>query len=570
MTRVIKSQEFIFLDFQTTGTVAARSDVIEAGWGVTSAAIDPVAIAWTTRLIALDDERTLSRTIQRLTGLSETYYKDAPSIDALTLKHELRSFLATHGDKPIVIHYAQFKLPFLWKVIAADDELSRASLLARVICVHRLSRLLIPELKSFSLRAVAGFAGYATAEKKRSIDHLTATAYVWRHLAERLEKQKEEQEQEMERPDDDIVSWLKTLKPGEAKALPLHDPELRKKRLALPEEPGVYFFLDRFGNILYVGKAASLKHRVNSYFRGRKTKGSRLNEMLTRACDFRFVVVGSELEALIRENDEIKRHDPPYNRLLRVEGRHVQTLRFNDFLPDPTLWGARRYGPLSSLWTLEALRPFLDVQNILALIPAFMSGIDGDRVRSALHDFFASYGVECESLPRPDDWHKLAQIVWPLEYARLERLPIEDAVLTEDAEELSDETETEIEERTEWTAEDLEHYVRDAFRHLLRQINRSRWFLRLCHCHIEWEFHDEPGQTHQFFLVHGSLSEAPVPYESLSYEARLACFDMQVYDRIAIIYSVLKRGVHRGDKVKFHIGPKLVLDERILRDRLRS
>ncbi len=564
----LSSQDFIFLDFQTTGTVASTSDVIEAGWGLYKADDRPEGNLWTTRLIALSGERTLSRTIQRLTGLSAEYYSQEPAISPETLQDELRAFLAAHARTPLVIHFAQFKLPFLWKVIGGEESVDRDAILARVICVHKLSRLMIPELKSFSLRAVAGFAGYATAEKKRSVDHLMATAYVWRFIANKFAD---------DEVPDDLVPWLKALERREAQALPIHGDALRKKRLSLPKAPGVYFFLDAFQNILYVGKAADLKARVNSYFRGQKTKGSRLNEMLTRAVDFRFVEVESELEALLLENDEIKRHDPPYNRLLRVEGRTVQTIRFNDVLPQPATWGFRRWGPLSSLSMIEALRPFMDESWAMMPLPAFITGVTGGMLQEAIRNIFLGYGLEeFESgrpSPSPDDWHRLAAIVWPLEYARLLELRMKADEDRADqpggAEEIEEPPEQA--EQTEWTTEDVETYLRQAFKRLLRQLFRSRWYLRISHCRLEWAFASSLDRTHGFTVRLGQIRKGQDEdgSEMASYRQRLAAFDTQVYDRVSILYAELKKGIRRGDRIKMYIGKTIVLDESELKGHLR-
>lgn len=551
----IKSRDFIFLDFQTTGTVAARSEIIEAGFGLYRAELSPEKQDFQTFLIALDEQRQLSKTIQKLTGLSANYYSDAPAICAEELSSKLAEFLNQNESLPIVIHYAQFKIPFLLKVLGEDNNI-----LPRIICVHKLSKRLIPGLKSYSLRAVAGYMGYATAEKKRSLDHLRATAKIWQNLCEQI--------RETELPYD-LVSWLKEYSPREDQAakLEIHDDALRKKRLALPHKPGVYFFYDRFGNILYVGKALDLHHRVNSYFRGRKTKGSRLNEMLTRAADFRFVTVGNELEALLRENDEIKKNDPPYNRLLRAEGRAIQTIRFNDYLPEPKPWGHKPFGPLSSLWMMELLKPLIQTSEILPFMPAFMDGIDEAMVQNAMRNLFDSYDLVLQGRPDIDDWYELAQRAWPIEH---ERLLEKQQKRLEDVFAIETEEEELIEEESEkvWTEEDIESFIRDAFLHVYRQILRSRWFLRLADCFIEWEFDHTPGVVYPFTIKCGTIDFSPKESSgsNFSFRERLECFDMQVYDRIGIIYAEIRKGLKRGDKIRLHLNPHLVLDS----DRLRQ
>ena len=561
----IKNKDFIFLDFQTTGTVAARSEIVEAGWGLYRADSDIRDLVWTTHLVALPEERALSRTIQKITGLSADYYRESPSISADELKENLARFLDDNKTTPIVMHYAQFKIPFLLKVLGEDSESA-----LRIICVHRLAKRLRPGLKAYSLRAVAGFMGYATAEKKRSHDHLTATATIWRDLSSSIP---------VDEIPSDLVAWLKTYTPSTSTlaTLPLHDQELRKKRLALPHMPGVYFFLDSFDKVLYVGKAADLHHRVNSYFRGRKTKGSRLNEMLTRAVGFRYVEVRSELEALIRENDEIKQIDPPYNRLLRVEGRSLAHFCFNKLMPDPKPWGHRTYGPTSSLWMLDAIRLSIEGDPSLPLAPGYRKGLTKEIIQEATFRLFRTYDMSLDHAPNPEDWHHLALKAWPLEHARLleKQLRVED-----DASPLELEPESEVEpgdDSTEengdkvWTAEDLELFLGKAFLSLYRQILRSRWYLRLSHSMIEWQFHSMPDVTHRFTVIRGMLQEPDreVEMEAFSYNERLAGFDLKVYDRIRILYAELKKGLKRGDLIRLHLGPKLVLSEAELKRLVR-
>ncbi len=81
----------------------------------------------------------------------------------------------------------------------------------------------------------------------------------------------------------------------------------------LPGSPGVYLFKDAEGNILYVGKAANLQHRVRSYFSTRQKLSAKIKRMVTRVAELDFYLTSSEQEALILELNLIKRHRPPYN-----------------------------------------------------------------------------------------------------------------------------------------------------------------------------------------------------------------------------------------------------------------
>jgi excinuclease ABC subunit C len=83
----------------------------------------------------------------------------------------------------------------------------------------------------------------------------------------------------------------------------------------LPDKPGVYQFIDSFGNILYVGKAKSLKKRVTSYFL--KNQSGKTVLLLKRSSDIKHIVVENESDALLLENNLIKKHQPRYNILLK-------------------------------------------------------------------------------------------------------------------------------------------------------------------------------------------------------------------------------------------------------------
>ena len=124
---------------------------------------------------------------------------------------------------------------------------------------------------------------------------------------------------------------------------------------ALPTKPGVYLFKDEAGKALYVGKAASLRQRVRSYFGAPHTLDSKLHNMMSIVQDLDFIVTDSEQEALILENNLIKKHRPRFNVRLRDDKsypyikvaliedwpRVFLTRRFDDD-------GGRYFGPYAS------------------------------------------------------------------------------------------------------------------------------------------------------------------------------------------------------------------------------
>ncbi len=95
-----------------------------------------------------------------------------------------------------------------------------------------------------------------------------------------------------------------------------------EKLSTLPEKPGVYLFKDSTGQVLYVGKAAALRHRVSSYFRKQANANPRLQLLLAKIDDLDYILCDSELEALLLEYNLIKEHHPPYNVRFRDDKRY--------------------------------------------------------------------------------------------------------------------------------------------------------------------------------------------------------------------------------------------------------
>ena len=90
---------------------------------------------------------------------------------------------------------------------------------------------------------------------------------------------------------------------------------IKEKLSLVPQKPGCYLMKNNDNNIIYVGKAKKLKNRLSSYFRGKHF--GKTAKLVSEIKDFDYVVVNSEMEALILENNLIKQYNPKYNILLR-------------------------------------------------------------------------------------------------------------------------------------------------------------------------------------------------------------------------------------------------------------
>ena len=135
----------------------------------------------------------------------------------------------------------------------------------------------------------------------------------------------------------------------------------------LPAAPGVYLFEDESGKVIYVGKAKSLRKRVQSYFTGRDQASPKVQAMLARAAGLETIVTATEKEALILEGNLIKKHRPRYNVVLRDDKNYL-ALRIDPEEEYPRLAlvrqmkkdGALYFGPFASA---HAVRETLKVVN---------------------------------------------------------------------------------------------------------------------------------------------------------------------------------------------------------------
>ena len=135
----------------------------------------------------------------------------------------------------------------------------------------------------------------------------------------------------------------------------------------LPTNPGCYLMKNADGKVIYVGKAINLRNRVRSYFHSSAQEDPKTRQLVRKIADIEWIVVGSELEALILEMNLIKKHRPHYNVRLKDDKRYPYVkVHWADPFPKVTVTrqmvhdGSRYFGPYTSVWavhqTLDVLR----------------------------------------------------------------------------------------------------------------------------------------------------------------------------------------------------------------------
>lgn len=317
----LADQPFLFLDCQTTGATPQSANILELGWYLSAdskalSQSSQATLSVKSRLIRQPDDQVLPMRIQKITGITAEAMHDAHL--ASDVVNELMQDLAPPGQAKVrfaVAHYAQFEHAFVNQLFA--DHVPGQGLPFDFICTCQIAKRLYPDLPSRAIRALGGYFGFSLTEMKRSSCHVEATYFIWQRLLADLAAIGIVE-------DEQLIEWLRQPLPkvsAKAKKNPYAIPMERLKRLDLPASPGIYRMLNCDGKILYVGKATSLKSRVNSYFRGRKGKDSKTKELISQIFDIAVEVVATPLEAALLETDLIKKHDPPYNRALRQRGR---------------------------------------------------------------------------------------------------------------------------------------------------------------------------------------------------------------------------------------------------------
>lgn len=186
--------------------------------------------------------------------------------------------------------------------------------------------------------------------------------------------------------------------------------QLRKKILNLPESPGVYMYLDKWGKVIYVGKAKRLKRRVSSYF-NRRHDSTRTNLLVRNIVDLRFIVVATEEDALHLENAMIKRYQPHYNVALKDDKSYPMIVITKELYPrvfmtrDKDVDG-KYYGPYSNI---QAAKTVLDLIRETYPLRSCRHALDEKSIARNKYSLCLDYHIKkcggaCKGLISPEKY----------------------------------------------------------------------------------------------------------------------------------------------------------------------
>ncbi|HKR81057.1 MAG TPA: excinuclease ABC subunit UvrC [Nitrospira sp.] len=193
------------------------------------------------------------------------------------------------------------------------------------------------------------------------------------------------------------------------------DPALESKLAHLPDQPGVYLFKDRSGDVLYIGKAARLADRVRSYFLKGTDHTPKTALLVGQIADLETMVTRSELEALILESNLVKRHRPRFNVVLRDDKQYPYLrLPIKDRFPRLSIVrrvqkdGALYYGPYTPA---GALRETLKVIKKVFPLATCTIDIDGTAERACIEFEIKRCMAPCTGQQTQEDYHRIVRQV---------------------------------------------------------------------------------------------------------------------------------------------------------------
>ena len=281
----MKKKIYAIVDIETTGGRASREKITEIA--IVRHDGEKIIDSFET---LINPERVIPYNITQITGITQEMVQDAPKF------YEVAKTIVEMTEGAVfVAHNVRFDYGFL------REEFKRLgyTFTRRQLCTVRLTRKTFPGLRSYSLGNLIRHFDIKVKDRHRAMADTLATVEL---LEMAFAK-----EQAAENVNDLVNLGIKESKlPLNITMEKLHD---------LPEECGVYYFHDKNGDLVYIGKSINIKKRVMEHFADKTNKGEILQKSVH---DISYEVTGSELVALLQESHEIKYHHPKVNRAQRA------------------------------------------------------------------------------------------------------------------------------------------------------------------------------------------------------------------------------------------------------------
>ena len=516
-----------FLDLQTTGSKPGVAHILEMAFSYPHTDTQSF-------LVEQPEGQEVPRRIQMITGI-----KTSDMDQALSFPEAMNKLI--HFSKPYcVIHFAQFERPFIQ---AAFEALKREAPFT-IICTHDISKRLLPNLPTRGIKGLAGYFGYDAGELKRAASHVEATKSIWTQLIKTLKNDKDISSLE------ELNNWL--IETPKVKRSKYEYPLPKEKRLTLPDVPGIYRMLNFQGEVLYVGKATSLKSRVNSYFRGQKNRDSRKLEMLTQVWDLDVSPCSTPLEAALMETDEIKRLNPRYNISLKVGRR--QLVFFDREFESMTnvLDDEHAIGPFSNAMVFEsmmAISQYFKHRHSMNDLPPediFFEVLEPQFIKDGLEIFCERHNFSSETL---SSMRKIlcVGILWARREKTLnvDDVEEEEVEVTEEIEISAEEAVEEIEEVM--TTNDLADKIERHFKRIGKAYLRARKINRLLNADVDYKILNQ--DTRHIQIRDGNILG---PTTTCAAKNTWQDHSIETYDRMTVLLTELERVKTQRGEYQIH------------------
>lgn len=287
--------------------------------------------------------------ITQMTGITNEMVHKKPGFEELA--PQILNFIGSGG---VILggHNVRFDYSFLNESLlrAGYNRLEYPSL-----CTARLARRLSRSLPSKSLDSLKRHFGIHTKRKHRAIDDARATAQILSIFIEQLVS-----EFEFETADEIIGFQFKKIYDDTKTTARFKKLKINLKEV--PQKPGIYFMFNKNNEIIYIGKAKSLKERLGSYFYHNTSHSTKVKKLVRYVHRVEWETTGSELSALLAESRMIKSHKPRFNSAIKsyrkfpfikidVNRAFPKVQKVFEIIPD----GAKYYGPFASSFTVNNL-----------------------------------------------------------------------------------------------------------------------------------------------------------------------------------------------------------------------
>ena len=235
----------------------------------------------------LNPEREIQPFVVNLTGINSNMLRNAPKFYEVA-----KRIIEITTDCVIVAHNAKFD----YRILRTEFRRLGYDYKRQTLCTVELSKKLIPDLESYKLGRLCRSLGIPVSDRHRANGDAIATTKLFKILI-----------------DKDIQKSIVTTTIRKEPKYQL-DPKLIDIIESLPTSTGVYYMHKTDGEIIYIGKSRNIKKRINQHFTNTNPKSKKIQSQVTSVT---YETTGSELVALLKESEEIKRNKPIFNRALR-------------------------------------------------------------------------------------------------------------------------------------------------------------------------------------------------------------------------------------------------------------